>query len=83
MFLGTIGICQMFILNFVRHTNALVNLMCKGIPFQFRPEQQAVQDDLKQALIISLVLCPIDYSSDSPVILTVDTSTIVVGFYLC
>src|SRR5216684_859630 len=41
VFLGTIGICRMFILNFVRCANALVNLMCKGIPFQFRPEQQA------------------------------------------
>ncbi len=73
----------MFILNFTRHANTLVNLMRKGIPFQFRPEQQVAQDDLKQALIASLALRPINYSSDSPVILTVNTSTIVVGFYLC
>src|SRR5258708_24814722 len=73
----------MFILNFARHANALVNLMHKGIPFQFGPEQQAVQDNLKQALIASPVLRLIDYSSDSPIILAVDTSTIAVGFYLC
>ncbi len=83
MFLGTIGVCQMFILNFVRHTNALVKLTCKGIPFQFGPEQQAAQDDLKQALIASPALCPIDCSSDSPVILAINTSNITVGFYLC
>src|SRR5260370_22409965 len=77
-----IGVCRMFILNFARHANALVNLTHKGLPFQFRPEQQAAQDNLKQALIASPVLRPIDYSSDSLVILTVDTSTITVGFYL-
>jgi len=82
-FLGTISVCRMFILNFARHANALVNLTCKGVPFQFGPEQQVAQDDLKQALIASPALRPIDYSSDSPVILAVDTSTIVVGFYLC
>ncbi len=78
-----IGICCMFILNFARHANALVNLTCKGIPFQFGLEQQVAQDDLKQALIASPALCLIDYSSDSPIILAVDTSTIVVRFYLC
>src|SRR5216684_4466670 len=50
-FLGTISVCRMFILNFARCANALVNLTCKGVPFQFRPEQQAAQDDLKKALI--------------------------------
>ncbi len=73
----------MFILNFAKCTNALVNLTRKGIPFQFGLEQQMAQDDLKQALITSPALCPINYSSDSPVILTVDMSTIAVGFYLC
>ncbi len=66
-FLGTIGVCQMFILNFARCANALVNLTRKGIPFQFGPEQQVAQDNLKQALIASPALRPIDYSSDSPV----------------
>ncbi len=82
-FLGMISICRMFILNFARCANTLVNLTRKGIPFQFGPEQQAAQDDLKQALITSPALCPIDYSSDSPIILAVDMSTIVVRFYLC
>jgi hypothetical protein len=45
--------------------------------------QVAAQEDLKQALLESPVLRPIDYASDSPVILAVDTSTIAVGFYLC
>ena len=82
-FLGMIGVCQMFVLHFAKHANPLVHLMHKGIPFHFGPEQIAVQEDLKQALMDSPVLWPIDYASDSLVILAVDTSSIIVGFYLC
>ena len=60
-----------------------MNLTRKGVPFIFGPEQVALQDDLKSALIASPALKPIDYSSDSLVILVVDTSVIAVGFYLC
>ena len=73
----------MFILHFAKRANPLVNLTQKGVPFHFGPEQVAVQEDLKAALIASPVLRPIDYNSDSPVILTVNTSSITVGFYLC
>ena len=82
-FLGTVGVCHIFIHNFSRHANPLVKLMHKGTPFEFGPEQIMAQEDLKTALMGSPALRPIDYSSDSPVILTVDTSQIVVGFYLC
>jgi hypothetical protein len=57
--------------------------MRKGVPFEFGPEQTAVQEDLKKALLVSPALQPIDYSSNSPVILAVNTSIIAVGFYLC
>ena len=73
----------MFILHFAKCANPLVYLTHKGIPFHFRPEQIAAQEDLKQALINSPALQPIDYTSESPVILAVDTSSIAVGFYLC
>ncbi len=73
----------MFILNFAKCTNPLVNLTCKGIPFHFRLEQLAAQEDLKKVLLSSPALCPIDYSSNSPVVLAVDTSAITVSFYLC
>jgi hypothetical protein len=39
-------------------------------------------DDLKQALLSSPALRPINYKSDSPVILSVDTSYIAIGFIL-
>ena len=73
----------MFILHFAKHANPLVNLTRKGVPFHFGPEQLAAQEDLKAALIATPALRPINYTSDSPVILAVDTSSIAVGFYLC
>src|SRR6202789_3850754 len=81
-FLGTIGVCRMFIQNFARRANSLVQLTRKGVQFEFSPEQLAAQEDLKTALLASPALRPIDYTSESPVILAVDTSAIAVGFYL-
>jgi hypothetical protein len=78
-FLGTVGMCCIFMQNFSKHANPLVQLMCKGTLFEFG----TAQDDLKKVLLNSLALCSINYTSDSPVILAVDTSPITVGFYLC
>ena len=39
-------------------------------------------DYLKQAIVDSPALCPIDYASSLPVILAVDTSSIAVGYIL-
>ena len=39
-------------------------------------------DDLKQALLSSPALWPIDYKSDALVILSIDTSHIAIGFIL-
>ncbi|SRR6266702_1505910 len=82
-FLGMVGVCRIFIQNFTKHANALVHLTRKGIPFKFSADQLAAQEDLKQVLLNSLALWPIDYSSDSPVILAVDSSQVAMGFYLC
>ena len=73
----------MFIQNFVHRANPLTMLTRKNQPFVFRPEQIFAQDDLRQALIESPVLQPIDYTSTSSVILAVDTSQIAIGFHLC
>ena len=82
-FLSTVGVCRIFIQNFAKCANTLVNLTWKSVPFEFGPTQIEVQADLKEALLNSPVLQPIDYQSDSPVILAVDTLQIAVGFYLC
>ena len=57
-FLGTIGVCRIFIANFAKRANALVNLTCKDVPFDFGPVQLAAQADLKEALLNSPALRP-------------------------
>jgi len=82
-FLGTIGVLWIFIHNFAHRAHELVKLTHKGAPFEFSESQVTAQEDLKDALINSPALQAIDYTSDSPVILTVNTSYIAVGFLLC
>ena len=82
-FLGTIGVVYIFIKNFTHLTHPLTSLMCKGTPFIFGLEQVAVQDALKAALLASSALQPINYNSNSLVILGMDTSHIATGFLLC
>jgi cytidine deaminase len=55
-FLGTIGVCRMFIRNFAHHANPLTMLTQRDQPFLFGLEQIAAQDDLKQALVNSPAL---------------------------
>ncbi|KAJ3510089.1 hypothetical protein NLJ89_g4871 [Agrocybe chaxingu] len=81
-FLGTIGVCRLFIRNFAHRAHALTKLTKKDIPFEFGPEQLAAQQDLKNALLASPALRPINYDSDASVILSVDTSFIAVGYIL-
>ena len=82
-FLGTVGVVQVFIKNFAHLTHPLTSLTRKDASFVFGPEQIFMQDGLKMALLSSPTLCPIDYASNSPVILGVNTSLIVVGYLLC
>nr|GAT45999.1 DNA/RNA polymerase [Mycena chlorophos] len=81
-FLGTIGVVRMFIRNFSRRAHALISLTKKDAPFTFGQAQIDAQEDLKQALIHSPALRPLDYASGAPVILSVDTSYLAVGFIL-
>jgi len=82
-FLGTIGVLWIFICNFAHCAHELVKLTHKGVPFEFSKSQVTAQENLKDALIHSPALQAIDYISNSPVILTVNTSHITVSFFLC
>ena len=82
-FLGTIGVARIFIKDFAKIANPLTHLTKKGVEFFFGSEQIDAQEKLKQALIDSLALRPLDYDSDALIILAVDTSSIAVGFFLC
>jgi hypothetical protein len=81
-FLGTLGVCRIFIRNFAHRAGALIHLTRKDVHFEFGTKEIAAQEDLKQALIESPALKAIDYNSSAPVILSVDTSSIAIGFLL-
>ena len=82
-FLGTVGVGRHFIKNFAKRAHALQKLTRKDVPFEFGEEQRLAMEDLKSALLESPALRAIDYESEHPVILAVDTSRIAVGFHLC
>jgi hypothetical protein len=82
-YLGTLGVCRVFIKNFAHRAHHLVKLTRKEAAFEYGPQQIEAQEDLKQALLTSPALKPIDYTSDMAVILSVDTSYIAVGYLLC
>lgn len=82
-FLGTLGVCRVFIRNFAHRAHHLVKLTRKDASFEYGPQQIDAQEDLKQALLTSPALRPIDYTSGMAVILSVDTSYIAVGYLLC
>ena len=81
-FLGTIGVCRAFIKNFAQRAHHLVKLTRKGVQWEFGEDQLKAMQDLKDALVSSTALRPLDYDSGAPVILAVDTSQIAVGFIL-
>jgi hypothetical protein len=81
-FLGTIGVCRLFIKNFAHRAHHLVKLTRKGQEWEFGKDQLDAMQDLKDALLSSPALRPIDYHSEAPVILSVDTSNIAVGHIL-
>jgi hypothetical protein len=81
-FIGTIGVCRMFIRNFAHRAHHLVKLMRKDTLWEFGQDQIDAMTDLKDALVNSKALKPIDYSSESAVILSVDTSYIAIGYLL-
>ena len=81
-FLGTIGVCRMFIKNFAQKAHHLVKLTRKDAEWEFGQDQLDAMQELKDALLSSPALKPIDYKSDAPVILSVDSSSIAVGYIL-
>ena len=82
-FLGTVGVARIFIKDYGKLANPLNRLLRKDIPFEWGPPQIQAMADLKAALLASPALRAIDYESDNPVVLAVDTSYIAVGFQLC
>lgn len=81
-FLGTVGVCRMFIENFSKIAEPLNQLKKKGVKFKFGKEQADAMQALKDALVAAPALLPIDYTLDTEVVLTVDSSYMAVGYYI-
>ena len=81
-FLGTCGVLRIFIKDYSKRTRKLVHLTRKDVPFQFGEKEQTAMEDLKDAVVTSPALKPIDYQCGREVILAVDSSVIAVGFIL-
>ena len=79
-FLGTIGICRMFIKNFTHRAHHLVRLTHKGTEWEFGRAQLEAMDNLKDTLKNSTALCPLNYTSAAPIILSVNTSSITISY---
>lgn len=81
-FLGTAGLVRIFIKNFSYIAKPLVDLTRKDAEFVWGEEQQRAMDTLKDSILTSEALRPIDYESKDEVILSVDTSYIAIGYVL-
>src|SRR5271156_2360014 len=82
MFLGTIGVCRVFIKDFARLASPLNNLLWIKVPFQWTEKHDESIQTLKDALEDAVPLGNIDYESDGAVVLAVDTSYKAVGYYI-
>jgi hypothetical protein len=81
-FLGLCGTVRIWIKDYSIIAKPLVHLTRKEIPFTWGPEQEEAFEHLKDLVTQAPALRPIDYSSDRPVILSVDTSIYGIGFIL-
>jgi transposase InsO family protein len=81
-FLGLCGTVRIWIKDFSLLTRPLTNLYRKGKEFKWGEEHTEAFNTLKKLVASAPALRPIDYQSDLPVILSVDTSYMAVGFIL-
>src|SRR5271168_108951 len=82
MFLGTIGVCRVFIKDFARLASPLNNLLRTKVPFEWTTQHDESMQNLKDALEDAVPLGNIDYESEDAVVLAVDTSYKAVGYYI-
>ena len=81
-FLGLCGTVRIWIKNYSEIARPLTELVRKNISFIWDRQRQEAFDQLKHLVTSAPALRPIDYKSDKPIILSVDTSKIVVGIIL-
>ena len=81
-FLGLCGTVRIWIKDYSLIAKPLVNLTRKDAEFQWGPAQEEAFQILKKLVTSAPALKSIDYTSDRPVYLSVDTSIYGIGFIL-
>ena len=81
-FMGLCGTVRIWISGFSELARPITSLWRKDAPFVWGEEQDQAFNVLKKRVCSAPALCSIDYSSSNPVILSVDSSYIAVGFIL-
>ena len=81
-FLGLAGTMRIWIEKFSERARPLTELLKKDVPFEWDDRRQEAMDDLKNAITKSPALISIDYKSGQPVIFSVDTSNIAIGYII-
>ena len=81
-FLGLCGTVRIWIENYSALARPLTELVHKGAEFIWDDRRQAAFDLLKKKVASAPALRPINYSSDNPTFLSVDSSNIAAGFIL-
>jgi hypothetical protein len=81
-FLSTAGFMRIWIKNYSTIARPLIDLTCKGEAFVWNDTHITAMNSLKDAIINSPALISINYSSDLPVFLAVDSSIHGVGWIL-
>ena len=81
-FLGTIGTFRIFIRDFAKRAEPIQRLTRKEAPFKWGEEQEIAMEDLKQAVKEAPCLRSLDYSIETEIKLSVDTSYIAIGWYI-
>ena len=81
-FLGTCGVLRIFIRNYTLVARPLIQLTRKDALFAIGPDELRAIAMIKEAILDSPALLPIDYECNRPVILTVDSCMNGVGYIL-
>ena len=81
-FLGLCGTVRIWIRNYSLIARPLTELVRKDEEFIWDERREEAFQTLKQLITTAPVLTPIDYTSENPIVLSVDSSKIAVGFIL-
>ena len=79
-FLGACVFYQIWIPHFAHISEALYNLLRKKSKFLWKREQDLAMEELKKILKSPSVLKQVEYNCGRPVIVTIDTSPIAIGW---